>query len=130
MPAGNSMPLSKLLISLWRPSIPLTSPTKLASRGLQESCTRCFHFLIRLAWESRYRLPIMYAVFSFLFDIQMRLEINIHRERRLVLVEDEVEIDRDFDSESEEAGSELDDSEPGDSELLDSEFGDQLEELD
>ncbi|XP_034243191.1 uncharacterized protein LOC117646402 [Thrips palmi] len=75
------VPLTKLLSALWTPSIPLGNPSKLPSEGLQDSCTRGFHFLVRLAWESRYMIPVMYAVFSFLFDIQMRLEIIVLRER-------------------------------------------------
>ncbi|KAJ1527054.1 hypothetical protein ONE63_008595 [Megalurothrips usitatus] len=104
------MSLSKFLGALWTPSIPLAGPSKLPSSGLHDSCSKGFHFLIRLAWESRYLLPIMYAVVSFLFDIQMRLEIIIHRERRVIAAEEEVveEEVRDDGSESEEGESESD----------------------
>lgn len=101
------MVLSKLFHRLWVPSIPLVS-SKIPSEGVHDSCSKGFNFLIRLAWESRFLLPIMYVVFSFLFDIHMRLQIIILQERRVVHVEEEIveEGQEEAESDSEATGTE------------------------
>lgn len=38
-------------------------------------------FLLKLAWQSRYRLPLILTVGFMALDIRMQLEINIHTRR-------------------------------------------------
>lgn len=38
-------------------------------------------FLLKLAWESRYRIPLIITVGFMALDIRMQFEINIHMRR-------------------------------------------------
>lgn len=105
--------LSKLLNVVWSPSITLVNPSRLPSKGLLDSGSKGFHFLIRLAWESRYLLPIICVVLSFVLDTQMRVRVNIEMDRRVVHVDENVaeadqDEDADTDNETGESGSETD----------------------
>ena len=40
-----------------------------------------FSFLLKLAWESRYRIPLLIAIGFMAFDIRMMLEINVQMRR-------------------------------------------------
>lgn len=40
-----------------------------------------FTFLLKLAWESRYRIPLIIAISFMAFDIRMMLEINVQMRR-------------------------------------------------
>lgn len=42
---------------------------------------KAFMFLLKLAWDSRIRLPLLIAVGFLAFDIRMQLEINIQTRR-------------------------------------------------
>lgn len=68
--------------------------------GFGEDFQKSLVFLIKLAWDSRFRLPVIITVGFMVLDVRMQLEINVDVEIR------NVNNDSDVDTEEEEESSE------------------------
>jgi hypothetical protein len=76
--------------------------------GLGGAFQKGLVFLLNLAWNSRYRLPVLITVGFMVLDVRMQLEINVDIEVRHVHVQD------DDDGEEEDEEEDDDDEEDED----------------
>ncbi|XP_071444366.1 uncharacterized protein [Hetaerina americana] len=93
-----------------------------------------FLFLLHLAWESRFRLPILLVVGLMVLDVRMQLEIDfdaeLMQERRMQLVRN-IEDGDDEDDEGEDDYSDEDEFElDGDIEIDDDGDSDSIDDED
>ncbi|XP_063240621.1 uncharacterized protein LOC134541264 [Bacillus rossius redtenbacheri] len=82
--------------------------------GVNGPLQQCLLFLLKLAWSSRFRLPVLITVGFMILDIRMQLEINVDIAVRQEHVRDHEE-DEDSDdsaSASEEESTEVENYTP------------------
>lgn len=79
--------------------------------GLGGAFQKGLVFLLKLAWNSRFRLPVLITVGFMVLDVRMQLEINLDLEVAHVHNQDEDEVDDD-----EEEDDDRDDDEDSDEE--------------
>ncbi|KAJ9577620.1 hypothetical protein L9F63_005807 [Diploptera punctata] len=82
--------------------------------GLGGAFQKGLVFLLNLAWNSRFRLPVLITVGFMVLDVRMQLEINVDIEVRHVHV---AEGDNDDDDDDDDDDDEDDDDDDDDEEL-------------
>ncbi|KAJ8896693.1 hypothetical protein PR048_002038 [Dryococelus australis] len=74
--------------------------------GLDGPFQQCLSFLLKLAWSSRFRLPVLITVGFMILDIRMQLEINVDivvRHQHLEGVIEEIDVeDNETDNEDDD----------------------------
>lgn len=73
--------------------------------GLGGAFQKGLVFLLKLAWNSRFRLPVLITVGFMVLDVRMQLEINVGIEVRHVHVQDEDEDDEEEEDEEDEVSN-------------------------
>jgi len=90
--------------------------------GLGGAFQKGLVFLLNLAWNSRFRLPVLITVGFMVLDVRMQLEINVDIEVRHVHIQGE---DDDDDEEEDDDDDDDDDDEDEDEEEDDDEDGEE-----
>jgi hypothetical protein len=79
--------------------------------GLGGAFQKGLVFLLNLAWNSRFRLPVLITVGFMVLDVRMQLEINVDIEVRHVHIQDDDDGEEDDDDDDDDYGDDDDDDE-------------------